>query len=167
MTPWTVAPQTPLSMGILQARILEWVAMPSTRGSFQPRDRTGVSCISGGFFTSWDTIFILIILKSILEKSHFPCIRNKLGALDCVLGRQLCSTLYHQHHTRLCVRDHGSQPSDSHCSHHRSRHTKGKLVSTEFQLFEKSREKCVSNSFGPCKRTVVPPLRLALWVSPL
>ena len=30
-TPWTVALQAPLSMGILQARILEWVAMPSSR----------------------------------------------------------------------------------------------------------------------------------------
>ena len=37
-TPWTVARQAPLSMGILQARILEWVAMPSSRGSSQPRD---------------------------------------------------------------------------------------------------------------------------------
>ena len=36
--------------GILQARILEWVAMPFSRGSFQPRDRTQVSCITGGFF---------------------------------------------------------------------------------------------------------------------
>ena len=34
-TPWTVAHHTPLSMGILQARILEWVAMPSSRGSSQ------------------------------------------------------------------------------------------------------------------------------------
>ena len=40
MTPWTVALQIPLSMGILQARILEWVAVPSSRGSSQPRDRT-------------------------------------------------------------------------------------------------------------------------------
>ena len=31
-TPWTVARQIPLSMGVLQARILEWVAMPSSRG---------------------------------------------------------------------------------------------------------------------------------------
>ena len=37
--------------GILQARILEWVAMPSSRGSSQPRDQTWVSCITGGFFT--------------------------------------------------------------------------------------------------------------------
>ena len=33
-TPWTVAHQKPLSMGILQARILEWVAMFSSRESF-------------------------------------------------------------------------------------------------------------------------------------
>ena len=49
--PWTVAHQAPLSMGILQARILEWVAYPSSRGSSQPRDRTQVSHIPGGFFT--------------------------------------------------------------------------------------------------------------------
>ena len=32
--------------GIPQARILEWVAMPSSKGSFQPRDQTSASCIS-------------------------------------------------------------------------------------------------------------------------
>ena len=94
-TPWTVAYQAPLSMGIIQARILEWVSMPLlqeifqtqgsspgllhfrqilyylshqrspwilewaaypfSRGSSQPRNRTGVSLIAGGFFTSWAT----------------------------------------------------------------------------------------------------------------
>ena len=54
-TPWTVAHQAPLSMGILQARILEWVAMPSSRGSSQPKDRAQVSCIASGFFTIWAT----------------------------------------------------------------------------------------------------------------
>ena len=49
--PWTVAHQAPLSMGILQARILEWVAMPSSRGSSQPRDQTQVSRITGELFT--------------------------------------------------------------------------------------------------------------------
>ena len=39
--------------GILQARILEWVAFPFFRGSSQPGDQTQVSCIAGGFFTSW------------------------------------------------------------------------------------------------------------------
>ena len=33
--------------GILQARILEWVAFPFSRGSSEPRDRTQVSCIAG------------------------------------------------------------------------------------------------------------------------
>ena len=54
-TPWTVARQAPLSMGIFQAIILEWAAMPSSRGSFQPRDQTQVSHIAGGFFTIWAT----------------------------------------------------------------------------------------------------------------
>ena len=49
-TLWTVAHQAPLSMGILQARILEWVSMLSSRGSSQPRNWTQVSCIAGGFF---------------------------------------------------------------------------------------------------------------------
>ena len=35
--------------GLLQARILEWVAVPFFRGSFQPRDQIQVSCIAGGF----------------------------------------------------------------------------------------------------------------------
>ena len=39
--------------GILQARILKWVAVPFSRGSSQPRDWTQVSHIAGGFFTSW------------------------------------------------------------------------------------------------------------------
>ena len=38
--------------GILQARILEWVAFPFSKGSSQLRDRIQVSCIAGGFFTS-------------------------------------------------------------------------------------------------------------------
>ena len=38
--------------GILQARILEWVAVPFSRGSSQPRDRTQVSHIAGRFFTT-------------------------------------------------------------------------------------------------------------------
>ena len=54
-TPWTVACQAPLSMVILQARILEWVAMPSSRGSAQPRDRIQFSGIAGGLFTIWAT----------------------------------------------------------------------------------------------------------------
>ena len=42
-------------LGILQSRILEWVAVPSSRGSSWPRDWTRVSCIAGRFFTIWAT----------------------------------------------------------------------------------------------------------------
>ena len=45
-TLWTVTCQDPLSMGIFQARILEWVDMPSSMGSFWPRHQTHVSYIS-------------------------------------------------------------------------------------------------------------------------
>ena len=38
--------------GILQARILEWVAFPLSRGSSRPRNQTRVSCIAGRFFTN-------------------------------------------------------------------------------------------------------------------
>ena len=41
--------------GILQATILEWVALLFSRGSFQPMDPTQVSRIAGGFFTRWAT----------------------------------------------------------------------------------------------------------------
>ena len=58
VTPWTAARQLPLSMGfsvhrILQARILEWVAISFPKGSSQPRDQAQVFCIAGRFFTGW------------------------------------------------------------------------------------------------------------------
>ena len=45
VTPWTLAHQAPLSMQILQARILGWFSMPSSRGSSQPRDWTFISYV--------------------------------------------------------------------------------------------------------------------------
>ena len=41
--------------GNLQARILEWVAIPFSRGSSPPRDQSRVSCITGRFFSVWAT----------------------------------------------------------------------------------------------------------------
>ena len=48
-------PMDYIVLGILQARILEWVAFPFFRGSSQPRDRTQVSHTAGRSFTSWAT----------------------------------------------------------------------------------------------------------------
>ena len=49
-TPWLYTVH-----GILQARIPEWVAVPFSRESSQPRDQTQVSLTAGRFFTSWGT----------------------------------------------------------------------------------------------------------------
>ena len=48
---WTAAHQAPLSMGILQTRMLEWIAMLSSRGPSQPEEGTQISRIAGGSFT--------------------------------------------------------------------------------------------------------------------
>ena len=55
--------------GILQARILERVAFPFSRGSFQPRDWTQVFRIAGTFFTSWATREVLKLHSSV-QFSH-------------------------------------------------------------------------------------------------
>ena len=85
--------QAPLSMGILQARILEWVAMPSSRSS-QLRNWTHVcyaSCIPGGFFTintTWKASFedgVGINIKAvmgIMEADPFLHMKVESRAVD-------------------------------------------------------------------------------------
>ena len=51
--------------GILQARIMEWVAVPFSRESSKPRDQTQVSCISDSFFTIWVTREVYAAAKSL------------------------------------------------------------------------------------------------------
>ena len=53
--PWITACQAPLSIGILQAGILKWVAMLCSRVSSQARDQTRNSHVAGRFFTIWAT----------------------------------------------------------------------------------------------------------------
>ena len=54
VTPWIVAHQAPPSR-IFQARMLEWVVIPFSRGSSQLKDQTQVSHIAGRLFTIWAT----------------------------------------------------------------------------------------------------------------
>jgi len=76
--------------GILQAKILEWVAMPSSRGPSQPRDRTclsyGFSCIGGGwgwFFTTSATREALYVL-CVGESLSLSCNSSQQGwELSC------------------------------------------------------------------------------------
>ena len=53
--PMDCSPPVSSVHGILQARILEWVAISFSTGSSQPKDWTWVSCIGGRFFTVWAT----------------------------------------------------------------------------------------------------------------
>ena len=55
--PMDCSPPSSSVHGILQARILEWIAMPFSRGSSQFRDRTCISCKAGRFFTAkpWES----------------------------------------------------------------------------------------------------------------
>ena len=75
----SVTLQDSLCMVILQAGILEWVVMPSSRGSSWPRDGTHVSCVpclSGGFFTcraigeAQDAGYLLLLLLLLSCFSH-------------------------------------------------------------------------------------------------
>ena len=87
------SPPGPSVHGILQARILEWVAMSSSRGSSQIRDQTQVSCMAGGFLTIWATreaqenhrspqiIHLLCFLKDNGPVSMYACV---FSGFSCV-----------------------------------------------------------------------------------
>ena len=91
-TLWTIACTAPLSMGTLQARILEWVAIASSRGSSRPRDQTCVSYVSCIFrlviiSTTWEHglsqiyPYMFIFLRfyfNILVFSSWKWLRNRL-----------------------------------------------------------------------------------------
>ena len=86
VTPWTIACQAPLSMGILQARILEWVAMPSSRGSSQLRDQTQVSCIGRWIFYRRATKEAQYPSQYLTKHKHIP----KGGLLLVPRDQALC-----------------------------------------------------------------------------
>ena len=60
--------------GILQARILEWIAILFSRGFSQPRDPTQVSCIAGGFLTIWAICSLLITFLAPIYIQHTPIV---------------------------------------------------------------------------------------------
>ena len=89
---------------ILQARILEWVAIPFYMGSSQPRDQTQVSHTAGRFFTSWATreahqkawLSQMQWLTHILMKfpvKYIPTLRAWISAALAIAGS--VSRLYH------------------------------------------------------------------------
>ena len=79
--------------GIFQVRILEWVAIPISRGSSQPRDRTWVSHIAGRFLTIWATMEAWSwesLLKYVLSWSIDICpIHGRRYLTDSLVSRQV------------------------------------------------------------------------------
>ena len=69
--------------GILQTRILEWVAIPFSRGSSRPRNQTQVSCVAGRFFTSEPPGVVFPLVNYSLKKLQTPLvtITNSIGKL--------------------------------------------------------------------------------------
>ena len=75
--------------GIPQARILEWAAFPSSRGSCQPKNWTRVSCIAGGFITNW----------AIREAHTYICIHVYIH-INFVTRHEFQTSFYHLQATR-------------------------------------------------------------------
>ena len=70
---WLCDPMVYRVQGILQARILKWIAFPFSKASSQPRDQTQVSLIAGEFLTSWATREALWFLES--EVKSLSCVQ--------------------------------------------------------------------------------------------
>ena len=67
LQPHVLYPRGSTVHGILQARILGWVAIPFSRASSRSRNQTWVSCIAGGFFTIWATREGHHVLKKVIS----------------------------------------------------------------------------------------------------
>ena len=78
--PMDCSPPGSFIHGILQARVWEWVAIPFSRGSSQPRDWSWVSHITGRFFNIWST------REALMENSFF----TEYILWACITYRQCC-----------------------------------------------------------------------------
>ena len=86
-TPRPAARQAPLSMGILQARTLEWVAMPSSRGSSPPRDQTQVSQLQENPLLSELSVKPMSTGVGSLSLLRGILLTQELNGVSCVTGR--------------------------------------------------------------------------------
>ena len=88
--PVDCAPQVPLSMGILQARILEWVVMPSSRGSSQPRYRSSVSYI----YLHWQLGSLPLVPPGKPIPGFTGAQRNETATLSSFSHRLYCLNIF-------------------------------------------------------------------------
>ena len=95
--------QAPLSLGILWARILKWMAMPFSRGSSQSGDQTQVSSIASGFFTSWS-------IRDFLQRKFRVYLRRKwffrwvLKIFTRLTSERRVQVQLHDHFWRDCIK---------------------------------------------------------------
>ena len=88
--PVDCAPQVPLSMGILQERILEWVVMPSSRGSSQPRYRSSVSYI----YQHWQPGSLPLVPPGKPIPGFTGAQRNQTATLSSFSHRLYCLNIF-------------------------------------------------------------------------
>ena len=92
--------------GILQARILEWVAFPFSRLSSQPRDQTQVSRIAGGFFTSWAprcVIIKVLLVSQLAWMERITECHSRINPVPLSLTPWSCPWQKQLHHKQVCV----------------------------------------------------------------
>ena len=94
VTPMDYSPPGSSVHGILQARILEWIAILFSRESPQPRDATQVSFIAGRFFTNWATrcityLALMCICVSNYHLVYFKCIQSRVCVCVCAHAQAL------------------------------------------------------------------------------
>ena len=104
--------------GILQARILEWAAIPFFRASSWSRDWTQVFCIAGGFFTIWATREALT--SCITGKfSSFLCLSFLICKIGIVIGL-LWASVYVKHPEQHLTYSYNSYSSSVRCMYYLS-----------------------------------------------
>ena len=102
MTPWTLVSYGSSVHGILQAILLETVAIRFSRGSFWPRDKTPVSCIAGRFFTVCATREAPCICMCECER-ECVCIFKIASSLSIHLSVDICAAMNTGMHVSLWI----------------------------------------------------------------
>ena len=101
--------------GILQARILEWVAMPSSRGSSWPRGQIPFSCIAGRFFTIWATREALQTGTRHCEMESIYCQLSLVGYSPWGCYESDVTERLHFHFSLSCIGEGNGNPLQCSC----------------------------------------------------
>ena len=93
--PWTIACKALLLMGILQTKIMEWVAMLSSGASSQPRDQNQVFHFAGSFFTVWVSRWLLNFFFFFFSVNLLECLENRMYWVNMSLVTNITFNKYY------------------------------------------------------------------------